>query len=102
MEITICCIVPFVPGFSSIKRVFCMGLPMGAGPGGNTPRHTHEWEHEVFVHKGRGQVMIDNEWHNLSEGSAVFIPANVEHQFRNTDDELFTFVCLVPSGAPEL
>jgi quercetin dioxygenase-like cupin family protein len=69
---------------------------------GYTPRHTHDWEHEVFVYTGQGQVFIADTWHDLSPGSAVFVPANVEHQFRNTGDELFTFVCLVPSGAPEI
>lgn len=69
---------------------------------GHTPKHTHDWEHEVFVHGGSGQVLIEDTWHDLSAGSAVFIPANVEHQFRNNSDETFTFVCLIPSGAPEL
>lgn len=69
---------------------------------GFTPKHTHDWEHEVFVHAGAGEVFIDGSWHSLSPGSAVFVPANVEHQFRNTNNERFTFVCLVPSGAPEI
>jgi quercetin dioxygenase-like cupin family protein len=69
---------------------------------GYTPKHTHDWEHEVFVHTGQGEVFIKDQWYPLAPGSAIFVPANVEHQFRNTSDELFTFVCLVPSGAPEL
>ncbi len=69
---------------------------------GFTPNHTHDWEHEVFVHTGSGEVFIEDTWHSLSPGSAIFVPANVEHQFRNNADELFTFVCLVPPVAPEL
>ena len=80
---------------------FCMRV-FEMKKGGHTPRHTHDWEHEVFVHTGKGEVFIEDTWHPLSPGSAVFVPANVEHQFRNTADDLFTFVCLVPSGAPEL
>ncbi len=69
---------------------------------GYTPRHTHDWEHGVFVHKGAGEVFIKDTWHSLSPGFAIFVPTNVEYQFRNNSDEPFTFVCLVPSGAPEI
>lgn len=69
---------------------------------GHTPMHTHDWEHEIFVHAGSGEVFIEDKWFPLSSGSTVFIPANVEHQFRNPSEDLFTFVCLIPSGAPEL
>jgi len=80
---------------------FCMRL-FEMGVDGYTPRHRHDWEHEVFVHTGNGEVFIENQWYPLSPGSAIFVPSNVEHQFRNTRDEMFTFVCLVPSKAPEL
>ncbi len=80
---------------------FCMRV-FEMAKDGHTPKHAHEWEHEVFVHQGKGEVLIEDKWHALSEGSAVFIPANIEHQFRNTSDKLFTFVCLIPAGAPEL
>ncbi|MBA3009781.1 MAG: cupin domain-containing protein [Proteobacteria bacterium] len=72
------------------------------GSKGHTPKHSHPWEHEVFVHKGTGEVFMDGQWHSLSEGSAIFVPPNVEHQFRNTADKDFAFVCLVPPTAPEL
>ena len=80
---------------------FCMRV-FEMGPGGFTPRHAHGWEHEVFVHKGKGEVWIKDQWYPLKKGSAVFVPADVEHQFRNTFDKVFTFVCLIPSGAPEI
>ena len=48
------------------------------------------------------EVLIEDKWHPLSEGSAAFVPPNAEHQFRNTYDKTFTFVCLIPSGPPEL
>ncbi len=72
------------------------------GPGGHTPRHIHEWEHEVFVHQGRGKVLLEDAWHDLSPGSVVFVPGNVEHQFQNKSDAPLTFICLIPSGPPEL
>jgi quercetin dioxygenase-like cupin family protein len=71
-------------------------------PGGYTPRHTHDWEHEVFIHSGNGECYHGGQWHPLKPGDAVFIPALEEHQMRNTGNEVFVFVCLVPSKAPEL
>jgi len=80
---------------------FCMRL-FEMGPAGYTPLHAHNWEHEVFVHSGQGEVFIKDAWYSLKDGSAVFVPPNIEHQFRNTSDKPFIFVCLIPSGAPEL
>ncbi|MBC8439917.1 MAG: cupin domain-containing protein [Deltaproteobacteria bacterium] len=47
-------------------------------------------------------VLIEGKWHPVSTGSAIFVAANMEHQFRNTSEKTFTFICLIPSGAPEL
>jgi quercetin dioxygenase-like cupin family protein len=69
---------------------------------GFSPRHTHEWEHEIFFHSGKGEVFVDKEWIPVTTGSVAFIPGNIDHQIRNTGDEKLVFVCLVPSGAPEL
>ncbi len=80
---------------------FCMRV-FEMGKDGYTPKHSHDWEHEVFVHTGTGEVFIEDTWYPLSAGSAVFVPPNVEHQFRNSSDEVFTFICCVPSGVPEL
>ena len=71
-------------------------------PGGNTPRHSHEWEHEVFVHTGKGAVWLDGKWTDVEPGTAVFVPGGEDHQFRNTGTVPFRFVCLVPRGSPEL
>jgi len=70
--------------------------------GGHTPCHSHDWEHEVFVHSGRGEALCDGDWVPVEAGSVVFVPGNAEHQFRNTGTEPFQFVCLVPPSSPEL
>ncbi|MEE4166462.1 MAG: cupin domain-containing protein [Desulfocapsaceae bacterium] len=80
---------------------FCMRI-FTLAPGGFTPRHSHEWEHEILIHEGAGQVNRDNEWVDVSSGSVVFIPGNEEHQFRNNSDANLVFACLIPKGAPEL
>jgi quercetin dioxygenase-like cupin family protein len=80
---------------------FCMRV-FEISPGGNTPKHAHDWEHEVFVHAGTGEIYGKGHWHPVASGSIAFIPGNEEHQIRNTGNELLVFACLVPSKAPEL
>ncbi|MCG8633022.1 MAG: cupin domain-containing protein [Desulfobacterales bacterium] len=80
---------------------FCMRR-FEIGPGGFTPKHSHDWEHEVWVLGGRGEVFIEDQWHALKEGTAVFVPPNVEHQFRNVSGAPFAFLCLVPPQSPEI
>ena len=80
---------------------FCMRV-FELDPGGNTPRHAHEWEHEIFFHAGEGDVWKDGAWQPVAAGSVAFIPGNQEHQIRNTGAQKLTFVCLVPAGAPEM
>ena len=80
---------------------FCMRV-FELEPGGHTPRHRHDWEHEIFFHAGRGEVRVDDAWHPVNAGHAAFIPGGREHQIRNPGPHRLTFVCLVPAGAPEL
>ena len=80
---------------------FCMRV-FTINPGGFTPRHAHPWEHEIFVHSGKGQVFKDGEWQAVTSGTVVFIPAGEEHQLMNAGAEDFTFICLISSGVQEI
>lgn len=80
---------------------FCMRI-FTVAPEGFTPRHTHDWEHEIFVHSGKGQVFKQGGWQPVEAGTAIFIPGGEEHQMMNNGDEDFVFVCLIPSGPDEL
>ncbi len=65
-------------------------------PGGYTPRHTHDWEHEVYVLSGVGIVLDDEEDRPILTGDFVYIPPNEDHQFHNTGGKNLKFLCLVP------
>ena len=65
-------------------------------PGGHTPKHTHAYEHEVFVLEGSGVVLEGEREHPLRSGSAVYVPPNQLHQFRNTGPGLLKFLCMIP------
>ena len=65
-------------------------------PGGHTPRHTHDWEHEVYVLAGAGTVCAAGADTPLAAGQCVYVPPNEEHQFLNAADRPLRFLCLVP------
>ncbi len=65
-------------------------------PGGHTPKHTHGHEHEIFVLEGTAVVLLGNAEHALRPGTAVFVPPNLLHQFRNTGSVPLKFLCLIP------
>ena len=68
-------------------------------PGGHTPRHFHDYEHEVYVLAGNGLVIDDNAERPLTQGDVVFVAPNDVHQFRNTGSETMRFLCLIPNSA---
>jgi len=65
-------------------------------PGGNTPRHSHDYEHEVFVISGAGTVLLEGAQRPIRGGDAIFVPADSEHQFKAADSEPLRFLCMVP------
>ena len=65
-------------------------------PGGNTPYHEHDWEHEVFILQGKGEVKKKKGEEKFRAGDFFFIPPSETHQFRNTGNEIVQFLCLIP------
>ena len=65
-------------------------------PGGHTPHHSHNYEHEVYVLGGDGRVEHDGEFRDVTAGDVMFIEPNRVHQFVNTGKQPFKFLCLVP------
>jgi quercetin dioxygenase-like cupin family protein len=66
-------------------------------PGGNSPRHRHNYEHTNFVVEGHGRVLIDEVWHELKPGDAALVSANILHQYVNASDVVFKFLCAIPA-----
>lgn len=71
-------------------------------PGGHTPRHSHPYEHEVFVLEGSGVVLEGSTEHPLGPGSVIFVRPDEIHQFRNTGSTPLKFLCLVPNASSKL
>ncbi len=71
-----------VPLFSEEDFSGCI---LGFLPGQELPLHAHAHEHEVFdVLQGQGTMYLDGTAIELKAGAAVFVPAGVQHGFKNT------------------
>ncbi len=65
-------------------------------PGGHTPLHEHDYEHEIFILEGQGEVTEGQRVYDLNPGSTLLIRSGTPHQFRNPGDSLLRFICLIP------
>jgi len=68
-------------------------------PGGHTPRHSHPYEHEVYVLSGSGVVYEGELERPLQAGDVVYVAPDEVHQFRNTGASPLRFLCMVPNSA---
>lgn len=66
-------------------------------PGGCTPKHQHDYEHEVLIVAGHGLAFGNGKENPIHAGDVLFVPANELHQFRNPSAEPLEFICLVPA-----
>jgi quercetin dioxygenase-like cupin family protein len=65
-------------------------------PGGNTPYHTHPFEHVIRVAKNKGVVQMESgEEMVVHPGHNLFIAKNERHQFKNPYPEPFEFLCII-------
>lgn len=100
-----------LPGARGVSMRLMVGRGDGApnfamrlfevGPGGCTPLHKHNYEHEIMVVSGRGQVIggVDGSTiRPIEAGCVVFMPPNETHQFRNTGTQPLIFMCMVPTS----
>jgi quercetin dioxygenase-like cupin family protein len=66
------------------------------GPEGGMPRHTNSVEHEQYVLKGRAEVGIGEEVHQVTAGDVLLIPALEPHYYKVLEAP-FEFLCVVPN-----
>ena len=65
--------------------------------GGGAPLHVHNCDEQVTLLAGRGEVEIEGEPTPLVPYDSTYIPAGVEHLFRNTGDEPMTILWIYPT-----
>ncbi len=68
-------------------------------PGGHTPLHKHQHEHEVFIVEGEGIFMCGGNEYEFGKDYVIFVPGGEEHQFKNKGDTVLRMLCLIPASA---
>jgi quercetin dioxygenase-like cupin family protein len=67
-------------------------------PGGNTPFHSHPYEHMNFVIEGQGVLVNEaGQEQPLNTGDFALVYPDEKHQYRNNSpDHVFRMICGVP------
>jgi len=67
-------------------------------PGGNTPFHSHPYEHMNFIIEGQGVLVNEaGTEHPVKAGDFALVYPDEKHQYRNNSpDKVFTMICGVP------
>jgi len=68
-------------------------------PGGHTPYHQHDWEHELFMLEGKAALKTEENTVPFIPGEFAFIKANEMHQIRNDSKKPVRVICLIPYKA---
>jgi quercetin dioxygenase-like cupin family protein len=63
---------------------------------GHSRLERHPQEHEVIILHGKGQVQIADQVYEVEPFDVVFVSGNELHQFKNSGDEPFGFICIIP------
>ena len=66
-----------------------------AEPGAHIPGHWHPWEHEIYVLRGSMRVKIGGKDYEVSAGSFIYIPPNIDHEYFVGKDGV-EFLCIIP------
>ena len=64
--------------------------------GGETPYHTHQWEHEAYVLEGSGYLRVGETEYPFSKDDVIYVEPELIHQFVNNGSKKLKFLCLVP------
>ena len=66
-------------------------------PGEPDKQQPHREDELYYVVGGRGAIRVGTEDHAVASGSAVFVPAGVEHHFHSITAELQVLVVFAPA-----
>ncbi|MFD0978707.1 cupin domain-containing protein [Tropicimonas aquimaris] len=64
--------------------------------------HSHEQENEIFyVLEGTMSFLVGDEWRDAEQGSFIFVPAGVQHDFENRSEKPAIVLNIFAPGAFE-
>jgi quercetin dioxygenase-like cupin family protein len=65
--------------------------------GGTDPQRPHKEDEMYHVVRGRARIRVGSEDHAISQGSVIFVRAEVEHRFYDIAEELAVLVFFAPA-----
>ncbi len=65
-------------------------------PGGHTPWHSHDWEHENYFVEGKGVLVTEEGEYEVCPDMFSYVAPGEKHQYKNPYSEPFSFLCLIP------
>ncbi len=85
-----------------LYREFLRVPAMSAGlyvlaAGSTDPQRPHHEDEMYYVVRGRGRFKAGEEDREVSAGSLIYVPAEVEHRFYDIAEELVVLVFFAPS-----
>ena len=66
-------------------------------PGGYSRKELHAYDHGILVLQGRGEVLLGDVTHEISQGDIIHIPPDILHQLSNTGEDPLGFLCIIPA-----
>jgi mannose-6-phosphate isomerase-like protein (cupin superfamily) len=79
-------------------RVPAMSAGVYVLPAGSTdPQSPHQEDEMYYVVRGRARMRAGSEDQAVSEGSIIFVAAEVEHRFYDITEELMVLVFFAPA-----
>ena len=95
------------PGYTAVTKQVVLGPEEGSdemvlryfsvAEGGATPYHSHDFPHLVKIEAGEGvAVDVDKNETPVVAGDYVYVDTDEIHNFKNTGDAPFEFICIVP------
>jgi len=70
-------------------------------PGGYTPYHSHEWEHENYILEGVGHLKTEDGDVPFKPGDILYVEPHMYHNYVNDGDSVMKFLCMVPNEYPK-
>lgn len=92
------CAIRMLLGAAEEAPSFSM-LHFEISPGGYTPKHFHDFEHEIYILEGRGEAWEGDTAHPIGPGDVLLVKPNDIHQFRNSGKAPLKLLCLTPNSA---
>jgi mannose-6-phosphate isomerase-like protein (cupin superfamily) len=64
--------------------------------GGTDPQHPHGEDEMYYIIRGKGKFSYDGQDVDVSAGSVLYVPKQVEHRFHTIEEELQILVFFAP------